>query len=231
MPSASWRRLQRPAAAGAAEKNDLNTVARAVSGNGFFVLQQFRIGASAIQVAEQVVQVADRDDGNTVLFRHFLHRRTWRQLAVRARTLHAVQGNQHGAWLGAGGADHVHRLAYRGTGRDHIVNNDNLAMQLGADDGAAFAMVLGFLAVEGERSVAALAGQRHGGGRCQGDALVGGAEQHVEFDARVEQGLRVELRQLGQGSTIVEQARIEEVWRLASGLGGELAKPQDALGY
>ena len=104
-------------------------------------------------------------------------------------------------------------------------------MQLGADDGAAFAVILGFLAVEGERGVAALAGQCHGGGRRQGDALVGGTEQHVEFDARVEQGLRVELRQLGQGGAVMEQARIEEVRRLASGLGGELAKPQDALGY
>jgi hypothetical protein len=71
-----------------------------------------------------------------------------------------------------------------------------------------------------------LSRQRHRGGGRQSDALVGGAEQHVEFDARVEQGLGVELGQLAQRGAVVEQARIEEIRRLAACLGEELAELQ-----
>jgi hypothetical protein len=51
-----------------------------------------------------------------------------------------------------------------------------------------------------------LAGERDGGGRSERDDLVRRAEQHVEFDPGIEQGLGIELRQPGQRGALVKQA-------------------------
>ena len=56
-------------------------------------------------------------------------------------------------------------------------------MQWRADAVAAFAVVLGFLAVIGKRKVPAALGKGHGNGGDEGNALVGRAEQHVELHA------------------------------------------------
>ena len=76
-----------------------------------------------------------------------------------------------------------------------------------ADQRAALAVILGFLAVVGERHVAAAPAELDGDGRGQRDALVGRAEQHVELEARGEQAPCIEFRQAHQLGAVVEQAR------------------------
>ena len=89
-------------------------------------------------------------------------------------------------------------------------------------------MVLGFLAVVGKGLVVAQARQFDRHGRHQRDALVGRAKQHVVFDAAGQDALRIELGQPSQHGAVIEQARIEEVGRLAAGLGDEAAEAQHA---
>jgi hypothetical protein len=78
----------------------------------------------------------------------------------------------------------VHGLADGGAGGDDVVDDQHPARQRRADEVAALAVVLGLLAVE------AYGRSRRGGRpapppwRRQRDALVGGAEQHVEVDGR-----------------------------------------------
>ena len=75
---------------------------------------------------------------------------------------------------------------------------------------AAFAVVLGFLAVVGERHVAAHARKLHGQRCAQGNALVGGTKDHVEFDAAGQQGFCIELREPSELGAIVEQTGVEK---------------------
>ena len=87
-------------------------------------------------------------------------------------------------------------------------------------------MGLGFLAVEGERQVAAVARVFAGHAVGQRDALVGRAEQDVEARRRRVDGIGVARGQLGQRGAGVETAGVEEVRALAAGLEGELAEAQ-----
>src|SRR5690554_1643895 len=94
-------------------------------------------------------------------------------------------------------------------------------------------MVLGFLAIESERHIAP-AQRRMAGkgdrGRCgQGNALVGGPEQHIEVQARVHQRLRVELCQAAYGSARIEKARIKKIGADPPRFDFELPKTQDSL--
>src|SRR5690606_32646069 len=71
------------------------------------------------------------------------------------------------------------------------------------------------------------------GGRAgERDALVSGAEQHVEVELAGsfggEQGLGVEAAQLAQQEPVVETASIEEIGGDAARLGGEFAEGEDA---
>ena len=81
------------------------------------------------------------------------------------------------------------------------------------------------------RHVAAEAGEIHGHGGGQRDALVGGPEDHVELDAAGVAGsqkrLRVELAEAVEQGTGVEEAGVEEVRRETAGLGLELAEAKD----
>ena len=126
-----------------------------------------------LQQGQDVRQRRNRHHRNAIGLGHVLHGRVRRQRVVRAGAFHAVHGDQHGR-LGAGGADDLHRFAHRSAGGDHVVDDHDLALERRADQRAALAMVLGFLAVVGERHVAPLhgrvAGQGHGGGGGQRDA-------------------------------------------------------------
>src|SRR5690606_27411773 len=98
-----------------------------------------------------------------------------------------------------------------------------------ADHRAALALVLRLLAVEGERQVAAAGVERHRGGRREGDALVGRAEQHVEGAPgllRAQQQLGIEPGQPAERGAVVEEPGIEEVGRQPPRLGPELAEPE-----
>ncbi|MNL20892.1 hypothetical protein D3C87_1421610 [compost metagenome] len=157
-----------------------------------------------------------------------------RQGIVRPGPLHPVHGDQHRRRLRSRGPDDLHRFAHRRPGRDHVVDDDDLALERRPDQRAAFAVVLGFLAVVRERHVAAalhvgVPGQRHGRGRGERDALVRGAEKHIELHARIQQRLGVEARQLADRAAAVEQSGIEEIGTDTARLDLEAAETQYAL--
>ena len=97
-----------------------------------------------------------------------------------------------------------------------------------ADDGAAFAVILGFLAVVAELHIASGFGQRDSHCRHQRNAFVGRAEQHVKRHIGRGNCFGVKLRELPQRVAVAEQPRVEEVRRQAPGLGLELAEQQHA---
>ncbi len=72
-----------------------------------------------------------------------------------------------------------------------------------------------------------LVGQRNGCGRGQRDALVGGAEQHVDFDAGVDHRRGIGAAQLGQCGTGIDPTHVEEVRALPARLESEFTKAQD----
>ncbi|MNE71260.1 hypothetical protein D3C80_1671170 [compost metagenome] len=150
-------------------------------------------------VGEELQHLGQRNDAdhrNTEVALHFLDRR---QLAVTA--LLAVQRDQHASSLGLLALDDLHDFADRGASGDHVVDDQHVAGQWCADQAAAFAVSLGFLAVEAPRQVTVMMlGQGHGGGRRQRDALVRRAKQHVEGNTALGDGGRVETTQLCQGT-------------------------------
>ena len=91
-------------------------------------------------------------------------------------------------------------------------------------------MILGLLAVEAPGNILIVHfRQLHGGGRGDGDPLVGRSEQHVIGDAGIHQGGGIEAAQLGQITAGVEQTGIEEIGALATRFQGEFAKLQYLL--
>ena len=95
------------------------------------------------------------------------------------------------------------------------------------DDGAALAVVLGLLAVEGVGQVqAVLVVERRGRDRRQRNPLVGGAVKDVEADARVHDRACVVASKAGKGPARVEQAGVEEIGAEPSRLQGEFAETQ-----
>ncbi|MCY1559931.1 hypothetical protein D9M68_970160 [compost metagenome] len=89
--------------------------------------------------------------------------------------------------------DDLHHFADGGTGGDHVIDDHHATRQRRAHEGAAFAVVLGFLAVEAPRGVdLMMLGQCHGGGGGQRDTLVGRAEQHIERNAALDHCGRIE---------------------------------------
>src|SRR4051794_31817754 len=87
-------------------------------------------------------------------------------------------------------------------------------------------MVLGFLAVEAEGHIVTELGKGDRRGRGQGDALVGGAEDHVEADAGRQRRLGVVPRELAQLEAVVEKAGVEEVRGQPPRLRPEFAEPE-----
>ena len=88
-------------------------------------------------------------------------------------------------------------------------------------------MVLRLLAVVGEGHVAiVVVGEGDGRGRGQGNTLVGGAQEHVEVDAGIDDPLRVAAAQGRQRRTGGEGAGIEEIGAAAARLEGEFTEAQ-----
>ena len=71
-----------------------------------------------------------------------------------------------------------------------------------------------------------MVGQRHGCGGGDGNTLVGRAEQQVEGDAGIHQGIGIKAAQFGQIAAGVKEAGVEEIRALAARLQRELTKTQ-----
>ena len=171
---------------------------------------------------DEVGQGQDADAAQSELRRDFLHRR----LGALAAFL-AVERQRHARGRRAGRADDFHGFADGGAGRDHVIDDHDAAAQRRADDVAAFAVILGFLAIERPRHAAMVVlGERHGGGGGERDALVRRPEQHVELEARARERRGVTLAEHRDGFAVVEQAGVEEVGTLAAGLELEAAEAQ-----
>ena len=142
-----------------------------------------------------------------------------------------VERDQDARRFGAALLDDLDGFADRRARADDVVDDDDLALEGRADDDAAFTVVLGFLAVEGPGHVAAEAREVDGDGRGERNALVGGPEDHVEFDAALflggQEGLRVKLTETVQKGAGVEQAGVEEVRRKTPGLGFEFSEAEN----
>ena len=152
-------------------------------------------------------------------------------LAGMLADLAAVDRDEHirDAHLGSGLQDR-NGLAHSGAGGDDVLDDDDAVavLRLVADQGTAFAVVLGLLAVEEVGLVdVKVAGERPCCGGDQRDALVGRAEHRVEvIPAVVHDALGIELaegRDLRAGSVV---AGVDKVRGEATALGGELAKAQ-----
>src|ERR1043165_9109733 len=103
------------------------------------------------------------------------------------------------------------------------------AAQRRADDVAAFAVILRFLAVERPRDVTAvLFGERDRCRRNQRDALVGRTEQHVERPLRALDGVGVVTTERAERAPGVEQSSVEKVRAQPAGFQLELAEAQHA---
>ena len=104
-----------------------------------------------------------------------------------------------------------------------------IAFQRGADDSTALTVVLGFFAVECVGLVdTVLYRQCNHQCRHQWNTLVGRAEQQVEVDAGVFDGVGVKFGQRGEVGAAVENARVEEVGADAAGFQCEFAEAQRA---
>lgn len=147
---------------------------------------------------QHLIQRNNADHRNTEVALHFLNRR---QLTVAA--LLTVQGDQHAGGLRTVlGSDDLHHFTDRGTGSNHVVDDQHFTGQRRADQAAAFAVGLGFLAVEAPWQIAVMVlSQCHGSSRRQRDAFVGRAKEHVERNAALDNGCRVEATQLRQRRT------------------------------
>src|ERR1700733_9884574 len=126
-----------------------------------------------------------------------------------------------------GCADELERFAHRSAGRDHVVDDQPPPGERRTHDATAFAVVLGLLAVEGERDVAAVRrAQRDGGRGGERDALVRWAEQHVEAETGSVDGGGVAATERRERLAVAEQAGVEEVRTLTAGLEREAPEAQ-----
>ena len=99
-----------------------------------------------------------------------------------------------------------------------------------ADEVAALAVVLRFLAVERERHVAAvLLGERDGRRRRERNALVGRAEEHVELDAGLDDRLRVAGAERASAPPSLKSPALKKYGTGPAGLQRELAEAQHLL--
>ena len=151
-----------------------------------------------------------------------------RERVLLRRPLFAVEGHDEADGLCAVGAEESERLGGGRAGGEYIVDDDDaLAVRVGADEHAALAVVLDLLAVEAPGNVAVVAaGEGHGRGAHEGDALVGRPEEEIEVEPCGEQAFRVELAECGEIRAAVECGEIEEVGALASRFEREAAEAE-----
>ena len=178
-------------------------------------------------VAGERKQVGQGGDGNDrqALFR--CHRLCGGTGVVFLHAFLSIERDHYPGRDAATLADDRQCLADRGAGGDHVIDDQHApALQRRADQAAALAVRLGFLAVECQRQVAAaarvLAGQR---GR-QRDALVGRAEQQVEVQACRFDRVGVAAGEFRECDAGVEAPGIEEIRAVASRFQRELAEAQ-----
>src|SRR5690606_5645095 len=130
-------------------------------------------------------------------------------------------------------ANDLHGLPHRGAGRDHVVNDHDLALQGRTHQHPPFTVILCFLAIECEGHIAPLhlrmTGKFDGSGRVKGNALVSRTEKHVELHTGINQCLSVELGQTPYRRTRIEQPRVEEIGADAPRLDLELAEAEHTL--
>src|SRR5690348_17328473 len=156
---------------------------------------------------DQVGQGQDADASQAELRRDLLDR----GLAALTALL-PIQRQRHSRGRCACGADDVHRLADGRARCDHVIDDDDATLEGTSDDVAAFAVILGFLAVEGPGHVAMVVlAQRDGRRRRERNALVGRAEQHVVLEARARERRRVTLTEHRDRLAVVEEAGVEEI--------------------
>src|SRR5690606_10642203 len=141
----------------------------------------------------------------------------------------AVDGDGDAARPGAFRLNELNRFAYRSSGGNDVIDNEHIALQGSADDSAAFAMHLGFLAIEGKRHIATLPGKGNRDTRYQWNTLIGWTEQHVESDAGIRDRPRVEFTQPQQAFAVIEQPGIEKIGAQSPRFGLEFAETQDLL--
>src|SRR4249919_392517 len=174
---------------------------------------------------QQVGEAGDGHHRQAVFVRDSLCRRASRDIGGDGFL--PVQGDDDARGDAAGVTDDRQRLADRGTGGDHVVDDQHaLSCHRRADQGAAFPMCLGFLAVEGQWQVAAAAREFAGHGGGERDALVGGPEQQVEAHAVRLDRIGIAAGELCQQGTGVEESGVEEIGAAAAGLEGEVTKTQ-----
>src|SRR3989344_6527229 len=201
-----------------------NSRARTVSGSvGAAVsVDGIEITASAVLPVQIIQQCLERDNTDHAQAQRRLHF-LYRGCRAFAAFL-AVEGDGHADRRGAGGPDDLHRLPDRGAGGDDVVYDQHLSLQRVADDDAALAVFLHFLAIEGVRHVAVA--DRHGRGTGQRHALVGGAVNHVEGDRAVGDGAGVKLPQPRPFMTRIEQSPVEKIRADPPGFEGTIAETQ-----
>ncbi len=178
-----------------------------------------------LQVADDVGEPHDADNGQLQVVLYLLYRRTGSLAPFLP-----VQGNQDAGGRGPGGADDFHRFPDGRAGGDDVVDDQNPAGERRTDDDAAFTVVLGLLAVEGigkVQSVVRCEGRR--GCRHQRDPLVGRPEQHVERNGCAGRRCRIAAPEFGQGAAGIEQPGVKKIRADAAGFQGEFAEAQDAL--
>ncbi len=148
-----------------------------------------------------------------------------------AATLLAIKSECNASGRGAGCTNDADGFADGGTRGDDVVDDQHASFELAADDGAAFAVVLRFLAIERERQVASVQRvQRRGGGGSERNALVGRSEQHVEGQARTHDGFGIAAAEHCKRSAVIEGTGVEEIRTHTSGFQREFAEPQNVAG-
>ena len=96
--------------------------------------------------------------------------------------------------------DHGNHLAHGRARRDDIVDDQHPTLQRGAHQQPTLPVALGFLAVVSERHVyAVVVGQGDRGGRGQGNALVGRAEQDIKLQPGIHNSAGVATTECRQG--------------------------------
>ena len=178
-----------------------------------------------IQVADQIVQRRDADDGKAEGVLYFLHRGLF-----TLPTLLAIECDQHTSRHRAMMFEQTDGLAHSCSGADYVIDDDDAAGKSCTDEAAAFTVGLDLLAVKSDRDIAAvLIRKRDGSNGSQRNSLVGRAEQHIEVEAGFGQGPGVVSPEFRQRTAIIKKPGVEEIRTHPPRLELELTKLEYAF--